>query len=151
MRHRDQEITDRGEIDEIINKSVVCRIGLADGEKPYVVPMCFGYDGKHLYFHSAPVGMKIGILKKNDRICFEFDECGDITKGDDHCSWGIDYRSVIGFGRATLIEDDEEKRAALDIISGHYAEGPFQYDPRMFKAVAVIKVDIDEMTGKRSS
>lgn len=151
MRHRDQEITDRGEIDSIIKSSVVCRLGVSDGKQPYVVPMCFGYDGKDLYFHSAPAGMKLKILRANDRVCFEFDECGGVTKGDNHCNWGISYRSVIGFGRAQFLEDEEEKRKALDIISSQYSKGPFEYDPRMFKAVAVIRVDIESITGKRSS
>lgn len=151
MRHKDQEIKDRAEIDELIRGSTVCRLGLADGGTPYVVPMCFGYDGTNLFFHSARAGMKIDILKKNDRICFEFDEYGEIEKADKPCDFGISYKSVIGFGRATLLQDEDEKRKALDAIMAQYTDVEFDYPPPMLKAVAVFRIDIESITGKRSS
>jgi len=150
MRRKKQEITDRKDLDEIIRGSQVCRLGLSDGDRPYIVPMCFGYDGDNFYFHSAKEGMKIDILKKNDRVCFEIDIPGKIQKADKACGWGIDYRSVIGFGRATFIEDEDSKRKALDVIMGQYTDRHFEYPPPMLKAVAVIKVEIESMTGKRS-
>jgi nitroimidazol reductase NimA-like FMN-containing flavoprotein (pyridoxamine 5'-phosphate oxidase superfamily) len=150
MRREKQEITDRKEIDAIIGESSVCRLGLSDGGRPYIVPMCFGYDGKDLYFHSAKAGMKIDILRKNDRVCFEIDIPGKMQKANEACGWGIDYRSVIGFGRASFVEDDDAKRKALDVIMGQYTDRHFEYPPPMLKAVAVIKVEIESMTGKRS-
>lgn len=151
MRRKDQEITDKSEIDAIINDSTVCRIGLSDGGQPYIVPMCFGYDGKDLYVHSAKAGMKIDILKKNDRVCFEFDSYGKLEESDKACNWGIEYKSVIGFGRASFVEDDESKTKALDTIMGQYTDRHFEFPPPMLKAVAVIKVEIESVTGKKSN
>ena len=45
MRRSEREITNRTEIDAIIRSCQVCRVGLADGIEPYIVPMSFGYDG----------------------------------------------------------------------------------------------------------
>ncbi len=151
MRRREQEIKDRGEIDEIIRASKVCRLGLAYGNTPYVVPICFGYDGRNLYFHSARSGMKIDILKKNPSVSFEFDICGELTQAEKACDWGIEYKSVIGFGSASFVEDEDEKREALDLIMDQYANGSFDYPPGTLKAVAVIKIEIESITGKHSS
>jgi nitroimidazol reductase NimA-like FMN-containing flavoprotein (pyridoxamine 5'-phosphate oxidase superfamily) len=151
MRRKEQEITDRGEIDALIKASTVCRLGLSDDGKPYVVPMCFGYDGKNLYLHSAKSGMKIDILKKNDRVCFEFDSYGRLEESDKACDWGIEYKSVIGFGKASFVEDEDDKKKALDTIMSQYTGRNFEFPPQMLKAVAVIKVDIESITGKRSS
>ena len=59
MRRKDREITDRAEIEAILNEAMVCRIGLADDGEPYVVPVSFGYEDGSVYIHSAPEGKKI--------------------------------------------------------------------------------------------
>jgi nitroimidazol reductase NimA-like FMN-containing flavoprotein (pyridoxamine 5'-phosphate oxidase superfamily) len=68
MRRSEREIKDRAVIDAIIRQCLVCRLGLSDGEEPYIVPLCFGYDGEALYVHSASDGRKIDILRKNSRV-----------------------------------------------------------------------------------
>lgn len=151
MRREEQEITDRGEIDEIISKSQVFRLAMADGEKPYIVPLCLGYDGKNIYFHCARDGKKSDILKKNGSVSFEFDEVGELEKSDQPCNWGIKYKSVIGCGKATFVEDAEEKKKGLGLIMKQYADQPFEFKDRTVAAVTVIRIDIEEITGKRSS
>ena len=150
MRRKDKEITDIGEIESIIRKSLVCRLGLADNGTPYIVPLCFGYKDNRLYFHSAKEGRKIEIIKRNNAVCFEFDVDSKIESGKDACAWGMKYRSVIGYGTATLIEDPEEKRKALDVIMAQYADGAFEYSEKAFGKALVIKVEIESMTGKKS-
>lgn len=150
MRRKEKEITEKNEIESIIRKSTVCRLGLADGSRPYIVPLSFGYRNNALYFHSAGEGKKIEILKKNNRVCFEFDIHCEVKTGETACAWGMRYRSVIGYGTATLIEDPERKREAMDIIMAQYADGPFEYSQKSFDRALAIKVDISEMTGKKS-
>ncbi len=58
MRRDDREITDLLEIESILYHAIVCRIGLTDGNEPYVVPVSFGYEEGTIYFHSAPEGKK---------------------------------------------------------------------------------------------
>jgi hypothetical protein len=150
LRRKEKEITDRNEIEAIIRKSQVCRLGLSDEGLAYIVPLCFGYDGNNLYFHSAGQGRKIEILKRNNRVCFEFDIDTRIHSGKTACDWGMQYRSVIGYGTAGLIEEPNEKRQALDIIMGQYANGAFDYSDKALKKTLIIKVDIRHMTGKKS-
>jgi nitroimidazol reductase NimA-like FMN-containing flavoprotein (pyridoxamine 5'-phosphate oxidase superfamily) len=64
MRRHEREITDKKEIEAIIRKALVCRLAMVDGDKPYVVPLCFGYADHTLFFHSAGEGKKLEIIKK---------------------------------------------------------------------------------------
>jgi nitroimidazol reductase NimA-like FMN-containing flavoprotein (pyridoxamine 5'-phosphate oxidase superfamily) len=54
MRRKDREIQSRDVIDEIIAQAEVCRLGLSRDNRPYIVPVSFGYDGRCLYFFIPP-------------------------------------------------------------------------------------------------
>ena len=86
MRRKDKEIADKKEIESIIERANVCRIGLSENNLPYVVPVNFGYKNNNIYFHSAPMGKKIDILKKNNNICFEIDIDHTLLISDDICN-----------------------------------------------------------------
>ena len=150
MRKKERELTDPGEVESVIKRAVVCRIALSDNNVPYLVPVNFGYQDGCLYIHTAMEGMKIDIIRRNDRVCFEVEADLELTKGAMACKWGMRYRSVIGFGRASLVEDSEGKRAALDIIMRHYSDDPHEYSEKLMEKVAIIRVEIDTMTGKQS-
>jgi nitroimidazol reductase NimA-like FMN-containing flavoprotein (pyridoxamine 5'-phosphate oxidase superfamily) len=61
------------------------------------------------------------------------------------------YRSVIGLGRASLLESDEEKTRGLNIIVRHYSpKDDSTFDKESLDKLAVIKIDIDSMTGRKS-
>ena len=150
MRRKDKEITDQSEIEAIIAQSLVCRLAMADENGPYIVPLCFGYHKNTLYFHSAVRGKKIDILRNNPRVCFEFDSDCEIQSGETACKFGMKYRSVIGFGTAIFIDDPNDKRKALDVITANYTDGQFTYTDEVIRKTAVIKVDIDTLTGKSS-
>jgi hypothetical protein len=64
MRREDREITDRFEIESILHNAIVCRIGLAGGDEPCIVPVSFGYEDRTIYLHSALAWKKISMLKK---------------------------------------------------------------------------------------
>jgi hypothetical protein len=112
MRRTEKEIG-RAEIDSIIRRSQVCRLGLSDQGAPYVVPLCFGYDGQALYFHCAKEGRKLDILRRNERVCFEFDIVEGMVETEQACGWTIRYQSVIGFGRASVVETAADKERGL--------------------------------------
>lgn len=150
MRRKDKAISDASEINTIISKATVCRLGMVNGDKPYIVPLCFGYQDNALYFHGALKGQKIDLIKENPNVCFEFDIATEAIGEDEACDWSMKFQSVIGFGKATVIEGLEGKRHALGVIMAQYSDKKFQFPEKMVKATAVIKVEIDKMTGKQS-
>lgn len=151
MRRSDKEVTDKKAIEDIILRSKVCKLAMCEENIPYIVPLCFGFKDNTLYFHSALKGKKIDILKKNPNVCFEFEILTQIIKSAEACKWGMKYRSVIGFGTAGFITDEDLKRQALDVIMNQYADGSFIYEEASLKSVIIIKVEIHSMTGKQSS
>ena len=150
MRRKEQEITDRAALESIIAKSTVCRLALSEDDRPYIVPLCFGYADNALYFHTARAGKKIDILKKNNRVCFEVDCDNELVSNDTPCKWSMKYLSVVGFGKAFLIDDLKSKRKALDSIMQHYKGRPSDYSAAIMEKMLIIKVEIESMTGKYS-
>ncbi len=61
------------------------------------------------------------IIRKNNKVCFEVDVDVEPVPGEPACKWTIRYKSVIGFGTASIIEDHQEKIDALDVIMKHYS------------------------------
>ena len=150
MRRQDHEISDRSEMESILKEAVVCRLGCVDGGRPYVVPLSFGYREGKIYIHSAPEGQKINILEKNPDCCVEVDEYGEVIRDEKPCNWGMRYRSVICRGKAYFITDTDEKKTGLNCIMDHYGAGPQVFLEKELQNVCVIRIDIDEMTGKKS-
>lgn len=150
MRRKDKAISDASGIDAIIEKAAVCRLGMLDGDKPYIVPLSFGYRDKTVYFHGALKGHKIDLIKKNPNVCVEFDIAVETVSDDNACDWSMKFQSVIGSGKAALVDEVEEKRHALGVIMVHYSNKAFVFPEHMVQATAVIKVEIERLTGKQS-
>ncbi len=90
------------------------------------------------------------ILRANNRVCFEVDVDHETMEAEEACQWGMRYRSVIGFGKAFLVDDTEEKRRAYNVIMNHYSSKLSAYSQDALDKTLIIKVVIDEMTGKQS-
>ena len=150
MRRKEKEITDKSEIERIISKAIVCRISMANDNIPYIVPLCFGYKDNSIYVHCASEGKKTDILHKNSNVCFEIDINSQVIEGDNACNWGMQYQSVIGFGKAFFLEDSEDKKIGLNIIMNHYSNRVFQFSEQSLKKTSVIKIEIESMSGKQS-
>ncbi len=153
MRRKDKEIIDKNEIDIIIENALVCRIGLCDGGMPYIVPMSFGYEYPFIYLHSFFKGRKIDIVKKNPNVCFEFDTDVRVVKNRDTCSWSMNYKSVVGFGIISIIENAEDKKNALDVIMKQYTKNKsesFEYDKNKLALTTVMRMEITSISAKQS-
>jgi len=150
MRLSDQEITSQAAIEAIIEEAKFCRLGLVDGDQPYVVPLLFGYQDKTLYFHCALEGRKIDIIKKNPKVCFEVDVSTKLIGAEEACSWDLKYKSVIGFGKAYLVEDLDEKKKGFRILMAHYSSKTYHIPDKDIEESGIIRMDIEEMTGKHS-
>ena len=116
MRKSRQEIFDRGVLEEILNNQVICRLAMVDGDRPYIIPVNYGYQEGFLYVHSAPEGKKIDLLRQNPELCFEVEDPVEIIKGEQACDWSTRYRSVVGYGRVEILSDEAGKQRGLEVI-----------------------------------
>lgn len=149
MRRKDREIRDRAEIDAIIRSARVMHLALADNDVPFVVPVFYAYDGASLFFHSARAGTKIEIMKRNKNACFEISVDHGVIESDAACDFEAKHRTVIGFGKATFVEDEAEKIGALDRIVAQFSDKKFEYPKPNLDSVVVIRIDIESVKGKK--
>ena len=149
MRRKEREITDRKEIDEIIHLGKVMHLALSDNNLPFLVPVFYTYNGTFIYFHSAKAGTKIDIMKKNNNVCFEISIDHGIIESDIACDFEAKHRTVIGFGKAEFVENEEEKIAALDGIVAQFTDKKFEYPKGNLNATAVIRINILSIKGKK--
>jgi uncharacterized protein len=151
MRRKDKEISDRNIIERLLHGSYICRIAMIDGNRPYIVPLNYGYSGNALYIHSAKAGRKMEILKLNNRVCFEIEYHTEIVRNEIPCEWTAKYRSLIGYGTIEFITGHEEKKQGLDVIMAHYGKsGENIYKDNHIENIVILKLNIEEISGKQS-
>jgi len=151
MRRNDKEITDRGLLDWVIQQAVVCRLGLSQGDRAYIVPLSFGYDGRCIYFHTAHEGRKLEMLAANPHVCFEVEHDVRVIPHETRaCAWSMSFYSVMGTGLVREVIEPGEKVAALQTIMGHYSPQAWDISTGDAQTVRVWRLDIEEMTGKKS-
>jgi nitroimidazol reductase NimA-like FMN-containing flavoprotein (pyridoxamine 5'-phosphate oxidase superfamily) len=150
VRRKEKQIQDQADVEKVIRAATVCFLALCDGLEPYVIPLSFGYADGRLYFHSAGEGRKIELIRRHPLVGFALAVDVAVAAGDRACDWTMRYRSVVGRGRAVILDDAPEKIRGLDLIMAHYGGAGGDYDARRLAATRVIRLDIQAMTGKRS-
>ena len=112
FHHPEKMFTDRAELLEIIGGQRLMTLAMAVDGQPYLITVNYGFDAEAncFYFHCAPEGKKLDYLRANPNVWGQVVENrGYVTGKCDHA-----YRSVHFAGQVDFLEDEEEKRAALD-------------------------------------
>ncbi len=145
-----RNITDKKKQEDIIKSCKVCHVGFVDGDKPYVLAFCFGYEDDTIYLHSANQGRKMKILKTNNNVCIEFNSDQNLFFRHEKvaCSWRLRYRSVIAYGKAEIIKSYDEKIKGLKIFMKTYSDKEFEFSKPSVDNVEVIKIRIKKMSGR---
>ena len=153
MRRQDRRITDPAVICAVLDKCRTLHLGLVEDGRAYIVPLNYGWteeNGRYiLYAHSAAEGRKIDLIRGGADVGFEMETGVEYFDAETACGWGNRYESIIGEGRATLLETPEEKRQALAAIMAHYsARRDYTFEDAMVDLVQVIKVDVTALSCK---
>ena len=152
LTKREQLVTDRDQILHILDTGKVLHLGLAVDNEPYVVPMNYGYimEGEKLvvYLHSAVQGKKLDMIRANPNVFFEIDCDLMPFEGKVPCQYGLVYSSIMGRGKAALVEDVEEKKQAMTLLMKTQTGKDFTFEDRLVSIVAVIRIDVTEYTAK---
>ncbi len=122
---------------------------LGEGGYPYAVPLSYVYTDGKIVFHCAKQGHKLDAIVKNDKVSFCVVDLDDIQPE----RYTTYFRSVIAFGRARVLEE-EEKRAAIEALAAKYTpddpEGRKQEIEREYRALCVVAIEIDHLSGKEA-
>lgn len=152
MRRNDREVTDIQEIRALIDECKVIRLAMINGDKPYVVPLNFGYTYENgaftFYFHGAKEGKKLDVIRKNASVAFEMDCQNALQHGETSCTHSYYYASVLGEGKAEILEGDE-KCKGLSALMLHMAGRNDVFTAEMADKVAVIAIRVDTLTAKK--
>ena len=148
MRRFKQEVS-REECIKILTeeKRAVFAVNGDDGY-PYAVPVNFWYDSEadRIYFHCAKAGHKLDAMLADDKVCFTVYNTG-YRKED----WSYYVTSVIVFGRAKIMDDEEEKREKIKRFGMKYYPTEQEVDEEIrkdFSRVNFVEITIEHMTGK---
>lgn len=121
---------------------------IGDDGYPYGVPVSYIYHDGKIYFHCAGEGHKLDAIKADSRVSFT-------VVGEDEIApekFTTMYKSVIAFGKASIIDTDEEKMAALNLIrekySGNFPKEGAAYIEKFWDKTTVVVIEIEHMTGK---
>ncbi len=139
------------ELVRIIENCQICHIAMVDLEgKPYVLPFNFGFADDVFYLHSAPMGKKIDILKKNNELCIALSTDYELRSQNKEvaCSYAWKYRSVLAYGKVEFIEDKDEKIKAFNVLMKNYTDGDFKYSGPSVRDVCVFKIKVERIEGR---
>jgi len=153
MRRKDREITEYNEIFAIMKSCDVCRVAFFNEDYPYIVPLNFGAtlcDEKFvLYFHGAREGLKLDLLRKNNKVAFEMDGKHELRLGEIACDATMAYESVCGNGIMRILEESEKKDALITIMNQYDPGRDHQFKEQHLAAVTVMELVVNEVSGKR--
>ena len=155
VRRHDKAILQPIDTFRILEKGRICRLAMIDGQKPYLVPLSYGYADETLYFHTAHRGRKISILRQNPQVWFEITIDTAVKSASKPCDWGIQFQCVMGDGLVQWIESENEKIAALSVImeqqAGAKPDKPFIFGTKALTRTTVFKVMINTISGKKAA
>lgn len=122
-----------------------------DDDYPYAVPLSYVYDGEKIYFHCAKKGHKLDAIQRNPRASFCVVDQDQIVP-EEYTSY---FRSAIVFGQIRVLEDDAEKRAAIEKLALKYApqdteEGRKRAIEGEWKAFCMLEMSVEHMSGKEA-
>ena len=112
---------------------------------PYAVPISYVYADGKIYFHCAMKGHKVDAIMRNEKVSFCVVEQDNIKPAE----FTTYFRSVIVFGRAGILTDETEKRAALNLLADKYSHGEAGLSDEITKSfnhLLMVKIDIRSLS-----
>ncbi len=143
-------LEDQKEIDEIIKSCKTCFVATCNDNVPYVLPMNFGYDGKHVILHSAPSGKMWETLQNNPKVCINWTLGNELVYQNEQvaCSYRMKSKTVIAEGIVRFIDDYDQKVECLNILMKQYSDRTFEYSTPAIVNVGIMRVEINKITAK---
>lgn len=147
MRRKLQQLPQE-ECERILREGKTAVLALTgDDGYPYAVPVNYVYDGGKIYFHCAKTGHKLDALRRCEKVSVCVVDRDDVAPE----RLATDYMSVIVFGRARILEDDEEIYRAVEVFGLKYnpdREAVRREIRREWDALCCVEITVDHMTGK---
>lgn len=149
---RKKQLLSREETEAVLTRGSAGVLALSgDEDYPYAVPISYVYSGGSLYFHCARSGHKLDAIERSEKASFCVIAQDQIVP-EEYTTY---FRSVIAFGRIRILEDEEERREAIEKLALKYApdstpEERQQEIQREWERLCILGLEIEHVTGKEA-
>lgn len=148
---RKKQLLSKQATEEILRNGQSGVLGVTgDDDFPYVVPLSYVYENGKIYFHCAKTGYKLDGIQRNSKVSFCVIDKDQIVP-DKFTTY---FRSAIVFGNAQILTEDAVKQYAMELLvrkySNDYQEDGTNEIKREWKALCVVEIMIEHMTGKEA-
>ncbi len=151
-REPERGVYDRETIDAILDEGLVCHLGFVHDDQPYVIPTLYARVGDEVYVHGSAASRMLRTLDGGADACLTVTLVDGIVLARSIFNHSINYRSVVVLGRASRVEDADEKLHALEAFSdrllpGRWADVRPPTDNEL-KATSILRIPLDEASAK---
>ena len=137
------------DVETLVKQQLVGRIGCHAKDVTYVVPISFAYDGAYIYGHTFE-GMKVDMMRKNPKVCFQVDDTTDLANWQSAVLWGEFEELAEGPERILALHKLTERR--LPLISSETmhltSQWPFRDEDVSKISGIVFRICVTEKTGR---
>jgi uncharacterized protein len=158
VREAIRGVYDRESVYKILDEGFLCHIGFAVDGQPFVIPTSYGRKDASLYIHGSAASRMLRQMQKEDgqkekvSVCITVTLLDGLVLARSVFNHSMNYRSVVILGKATLVDDAQEKLEALRLLSEHILPGRWddsrQPNERELKQTSVLRVPIEEFSAK---
>ena len=152
IREADRGVYDRETVYRILDEGFLCHAGFVVDGQPFVIPTSYGRKDASLYIHGSAASRMLRQMKDGVPVCVTVTLLEGLVLARSIFNHSMNYRSVVILGKATLVDDPDEKLAALRTLSEHILPGRWedsrQPNERELKATSVLRVPIEEFSAK---
>jgi hypothetical protein len=152
VREPHRGVYSREEAYRILDEGFICHVGFAAEGQPFVIPTSYGRKDASLYIHGSAASRMLRQMKEGVSVCVTVTLLDGLVLARSIFNHSMNYRSVVILGKATLVDDPEEKLAALRVLSEHILPGRWddsrEPNERELKQTSVLRVPIEEFSAK---
>ena len=152
VREADRAVYDRDAAYRILDEGFLCHVGFVADGQPFVIPTSYGRKDESLYIHGSAASRMLRHLKDGVPVCITVTMLDGLVLARSIFNHSMNYRSVVVLGKATLVDDPQEKIEALHALSEHILPGRWadsrQPNERELKATSILRVPIEEFSAK---
>ena len=152
-RHSDRQVHDNVAINELLDSECVAHVGFIDPDtqSPYVIPMGFARDNSRILLHGSTGSRLMMLIAQGVELCVSITKLNAIVVARSAFNSSMNYESVMIFGKARVLEDDE-KDVALERITNKLVPGLWEYGRPMKKkesaATMIVELPLDKVSAK---
>lgn len=145
-------VYDRELVYKILDEGFICHVSFAVDGQPFVIPTGYARVGDQLYIHGSQMSRMLRTLAEGVNVCVAVTLVDGLVLARSAFHHSVNYRSVVIFGRAAIIEDKEAKLAALFAFSEHVLPGRWddvrEPTEQELKATTVLSLPLVEVSAK---